>query len=534
MDDPYYLASGVREGEILADKYRVERVLGVGGMGVVVAAHHLQLDEKVALKFLLPALLANKEAVSRFAREARAAVKIKSEHVARVSDVGTLENGAPYMVMEYLEGSDLSMWLGQRGALPIEQAAEFILQASEAIAEAHALGIVHRDLKPANLFVIRRPDSTLSVKVLDFGISKSTGLGGSGAGSSVTQTSALMGSPLYMSPEQMQSSKDVDTRSDIWSLGVILYQLVANAPPFHADTMPELVLTIVSRGPDPLRAHRADVPEGFETVILRCLDKDRGKRFQTVGELAIALLPFGPKRAKASVERISGILRAAGFSESTLALPPSSDQRSDVVPETGTAASWGRTTAKKNPRGVTLLAGLGVLALAGGGLGYWRTHVAPAAPAASVATTGTATPSTATVASDPIAVPSTATVGSPLAANASASAPEPLVSAVRTDAPPANAPPVADQPRACTGGAARCSGALIQRCSTEGHWQAGVSCPAAERCRDGRCESPPSSAVTPASVSVTHPQNQAATQPNPNPTTPPAPAHPSDIFKDRN
>ncbi len=352
------MTSPVREGDILAGKYRVDRVLGTGGMGVVVAAHHIDLDEKVAIKFLLPETLANAEAVGRFAREARAAVKIKSEHVARVSDVGRLENGAPYMVMEHLEGGDLSSWLGQRGALPIEQAVEFILQACEAIAEAHALGIVHRDLKPANLFVIRRPDSTLSVKVLDFGISKVTSLGGSAPSASITKTAALMGSPLYMSPEQMQSSKNVDARGDIWALGVILYELIAGAPPFIGETMPELVLQIMSSPPVPLASLRTDAPPGLEAVIAKCLEKDRGKRFETVGELAVALLPFGPKRSKASVERISGVLQAAGYSASALALPPSSDQQSQGV-GAGTAASWGRTAAPKG-RGPWLLVGVGV------------------------------------------------------------------------------------------------------------------------------------------------------------------------------
>jgi eukaryotic-like serine/threonine-protein kinase len=209
-------AAGVREGDILAGKYRVERVLGIGGMGVVVAAHHLQLDEKVALKFLLPEALGNSEAVARFAREARAAVKIKSEHVARVIDVGTLPNGAPYMVMEYLDGGDLAAWLQERGPLPIEQAVEFVLQACVAVADAHALGIIHRDLKPANLFCVRRSDGQLSIKVLDFGISKMTPFGGSGP-SAMTHTSALMGSPLYMSPEQMRSAKDTNPRTDIWA-----------------------------------------------------------------------------------------------------------------------------------------------------------------------------------------------------------------------------------------------------------------------------------------------------------------------------
>src|SRR5258708_39105919 len=169
----------VAEGQIVADKYRIERVLGRGGMGVVVAAHHLRLDEKVAIKFLLPDAASNAAVVRRFELEARAASRIKSEHVARVLDVGTLEEGEPYMVMEYLEGSDLAAWLRQRGPLPIEQAVEFVLQAGEAIAEAHVLGIVHRDLKPENLFVVRRVDGVSSIKVLDFGISK---IGAPGAG----------------------------------------------------------------------------------------------------------------------------------------------------------------------------------------------------------------------------------------------------------------------------------------------------------------------------------------------------------------
>jgi serine/threonine protein kinase len=217
-------AAGVREGDILAGKYRVERVLGIGGMGVVVAAHHIHLDEKVALKFLLPEALGNTEAVARFAREARAAVKIKSEHVARVIDVGRLENGAPYMVMEYLEGTDLAAWLQERGVMPPEQAVEFVLQACEAIAEAHALGIVHRDLKPANLFCIRRADGRLSVKVLDFGISKITAArGGAKREVSTTRASALVGSPVYMSPEQMQRhlvSRDHPLRAPLGAASV--------------------------------------------------------------------------------------------------------------------------------------------------------------------------------------------------------------------------------------------------------------------------------------------------------------------------
>jgi eukaryotic-like serine/threonine-protein kinase len=367
---------GVKPGDVIAGKYRVDRVLGVGGMGVVVAAHHIQLDDRVAIKFLLPETLANKEAVARFAREARAAVKIKSEHVARVSDVGTLETGAPYMVMEYLEGGDLSTWVAQRGALPVERAVEFVLQACEAIAEAHALGIVHRDLKPANLFVARLPGGVESVKVLDFGISKVTGLGVSGATESATKTSALMGSPLYMSPEQMQSAKDVDPRADIWALGVILYELLTGVSPFSGDTMPELVLKIVSSAPRALRNSRPDAPDGLEDVILRCLEKDPGKRFQTVGELAPALLPFAPKRARRSVDRISLVLKAAGFGASALALPPSSDG-DGPEPSPATIASFGGTAPGAGRTKPVLLVGFAVLVLVGVGAVLLR----PRAPA---------------------------------------------------------------------------------------------------------------------------------------------------------
>ncbi len=336
-------AAGVHEGDILAGKYRVERVLGIGGMGVVVAAHHIQLDEKVALKFLLPHMLTNGEAVARFAREARAAVKIKSEHVARVIDVGTLETGAPYMVMEFLEGLDLGVWLQQRGALAFDQAVEFVLQACVAVAEAHALGIVHRDLKPANLFCIRRADGQLSIKVLDFGISKTTTVAGSSAPEmSMTATSAMMGSPLYMSPEQMESAKSVDRRTDIWALGVILFELLTRRTPFDGDSMPAVCMKITSQPPPPLTTFRPDAPPGLEVAILRCLEKNRDHRYPNVAELGLALLPFAPKRARSSVERISGIIQSAGLSTTALSVPLSPDAA--ALPPVGTMAPFGVTT----------------------------------------------------------------------------------------------------------------------------------------------------------------------------------------------
>jgi eukaryotic-like serine/threonine-protein kinase len=356
-----------QQGEIIAGKYRVERVLGVGGMGVVVAAQHVRLDEKVALKFLLPEALVNGEAVSRFEREARAASKIKSEHVARVSDVGTLDNGSPYMVMEYLEGTDLSGWLEKQGAMPVSQAVDFVLQACEALAEAHSLGIVHRDLKPANLFCIQRPDGQLCVKVLDFGISKLTAPGSDVA---MTRTTALLGSPLYMSPEQMMMSKGVDARTDIWSLGTILFELVTGKPPFDAESVTELAIKIATQPHTPVRSLRADVPAAFEQTIAKCLDKDRALRFQTVADLAVALADFAPPHARLSVERVVATLQRAGMSpvapgtanpNAATALAPGG-----VGPQTG--ASWGQTgpAALSPPRpgkSFTVPLGLGLLAI---------------------------------------------------------------------------------------------------------------------------------------------------------------------------
>jgi serine/threonine protein kinase len=331
----------VQPGTMLAGKYRVERILGQGGMGVVVQAHHLSLDEKVAIKLLLPGALRNENVVARFEREARAAFKIKSEHVARVIDVGELDTGAPYMVMEYLEGQDLSTLLADRGAIPVDLASLYILQACEALAEAHSLGIVHRDLKPANLFLARRPSGAPAIKVLDFGISKSTL---STEHAALTKTTAVMGSPLYMSPEQMQSSKNVDARSDIWSIGIVLYELVTGQAPFQADTLPELVLAVVNREPPALESMQGGVPAGFAAVVARCLAKDPAARYASVAELARDLAAFAPAEGRASLDRIGHVLRGSG--SHVILVPDPSGAR--ALPEASTLLGepGGTTTAE--------------------------------------------------------------------------------------------------------------------------------------------------------------------------------------------
>lgn len=276
-------------GQVLAGKYRIDRVLGVGGMGIVVAATHLQLDQVVALKFIRREALVNSEVVSRFEREARAAVRLRSEHVARIIDVGRLESGSPYIVMEYLAGADLAELLQQNGAFTLATACDFVIQACDAIAEAHSLGIVHRDLKPGNLFLANTSHGQQIIKVLDFGISKSQV---AGSEPSMTRTQAVMGSPGYMSPEQMRSTKNVDGRSDVWALGVILYELVAGRAPFDADTFTALCVKIAMDPHPPLPANPMKLPAGLELVVNRALEKDPARRFQSAIELAQALAPF--------------------------------------------------------------------------------------------------------------------------------------------------------------------------------------------------------------------------------------------------
>ena len=311
-------------GEVVGGKYRIERVIGRGGMAIVVEATHTLLDQRVALKFLRPEMMTLPDVVSRFDREARAVVKLKSDHVARVIDVGKTDAGIPYMVMEYLEGKDLGDTLAQSGPLPVAQAVEYIIQACEGVGEAHARGIVHRDIKPENLFLVTTSDGWRSVKVLDFGISKAVLVGPSSVDMSSHETRSIMGSPYYMSPEQLRSTKSVDHRADVWSLGVVLFELLTGTMPFdETREFTELVAAVLESPHRRLSEFRLDVPDGLEAVVDRCLQKDRSARFQNTAELAVALLPFAPKRARVMVERATSMSKAAGLSDPTFQMPPS-------------------------------------------------------------------------------------------------------------------------------------------------------------------------------------------------------------------
>lgn len=292
-------------GQIIADKYRIDSVIGTGGMGIVLAATHVELGQRVAIKLLRDV---GEDSIARFGREARLLVKLRSEHVARVFDVGSLDDETPYIVMELLEGHDLSKVLDlQGGRMSVEQAVDYVLEATEAVAEAHVLGMVHRDLKPANLFLARGPGGATTVKVLDFGVSKmldaKTESEMTSAGA-LTNEGVALGSPGYMAPEQMTSSRDVDARADIYSLGAMLYRLVGGQNPYKGSSLVSVLASMAIDPLPPLKTLVPDVPDGFAEAVERCLAQDREARFPTVAHFAKAFSEFASRRGRSSAERI--------------------------------------------------------------------------------------------------------------------------------------------------------------------------------------------------------------------------------------
>jgi eukaryotic-like serine/threonine-protein kinase len=280
------------EGTVVLGKYCVDSVIGVGGMGEVVRASHLYLDQTVAIKTMLPEHAKNHATVARFLREAQANVRLRSEHIVRVLDVGTLPGGPPFFVMEYLEGNDLNQILAHHGPQPANVVCDLMQQACVGLAEAHSMGIVHRDIKPSNFFVTQRPDGSMLLKILDFGISKEDV-----PVEALTSTQTVMGTPIYMAPEQMKSGRRADARSDIWSMGVVMYQLIQGDLPFSGETYADLVLKVGTEDPAPMTV---EVPGPLKDIILRCMARDPADRHQTVAKLAVLLAPFSSDPANAA------------------------------------------------------------------------------------------------------------------------------------------------------------------------------------------------------------------------------------------
>jgi serine/threonine-protein kinase len=308
-------------GTVLLGKYRLDRVIGAGGMGTVVEARHLTLDDKVALKFLLPQMAVLPDAVERFLREARSAIRIKSEHVARVMDVASLPSGEPFIVLEFLEGRDLMRILKDEGPLAIPDAVDAVLQAAHALSEAHGLGIIHRDIKPGNLFRARAPDGGTMIKVLDFGLSKVIG---AHSIDPLTRTQATMGSAHYMAPEQMHSLRDVDRRADVYSLGVTLFTLLCARHPYPGGSMPAVYAAILTGQPTPLRQVRPEVPEPLERALLKAFMRDPNARYQSIAELAFALAPYAPPQSRATLDRISRLVARPVTGRGTELIRPAS------------------------------------------------------------------------------------------------------------------------------------------------------------------------------------------------------------------
>jgi len=340
--------ASVSAGDVVAEKYRVERLLGRGGMGYVVAARHLSLDQLVAIKFLRRHAVTDADALARFRREAKACVRLKNDHVARVFDVG-VHDEEPFIVMEHLEGADLAATMRQRPTLPVAEACDYVIQACEALAEAHALGIIHRDVKLPNLFLARTPGGMPLLKVLDFGVSKT--IAGGQEGGDVTQTAAVLGSPKYMSPEQMNDPRSVDARTDIWSLGVCLHRVLGGVAPFDGDTIGRLCTAVLHEQPRPLLDLRPDCPPALASAIAVCLQKHRDLRFANVAELAASLVPYAPdvERAREQTAHIATVLGVATPPDGYLPPQPTPRARlfggrSDGLPPVESAAAWSQST----------------------------------------------------------------------------------------------------------------------------------------------------------------------------------------------
>jgi hypothetical protein len=323
-------------GTEVAGKYVVEKRLGAGGMGVVLAVRHKELGERYALKLMLPAASASDPARERFAREAKAAARLKSEHVARAIDFGFLsDGGAPFMVLELLEGQNLAERLSERGPLEPREIARLMLDACDALREAHAEGIVHRDLKPANLFCTPRRDGTTVLKVLDFGIAKTLAQDSA----ALTKTATTMGSPFYMSPEQMRSAKSADARSDVWSLGVTMFELATGRLPFVGETVTEVAILVIEAAVPSPTTYVPDLPPEFVQIVLRCLQKDPARRYADVEDLAEDLAAFlGKTWARTSPRRVASIVPSQGAFEPGAAFAPTEFHAAPAGTDTVAAA----------------------------------------------------------------------------------------------------------------------------------------------------------------------------------------------------
>jgi serine/threonine-protein kinase len=297
--------AGVRPGDTLAHKYVVEQVIGRSGPEMVVIARHLELDQRVRVRYLSPEASTSPEAVARFQRGARKAREMRSEHAERIVDFGKLETGSPYRVSELPNGPSLEEIIRVRGALPIDEAVDIVVQACEAVGEAHGSSVIHRSLCTSNVFVERRADGSLVVKILDFGVAATLDLSPSGDSVFGGGPGANEGALGFASPEQIRNPGAVDARADVWALGAILYELLTGVRVFEAETPLTLLAMIAADQPAPIQWIRPELPEALEAIVLSCLEKDPEARPRSVVELASALAAFGSGAAPAVASRVA-------------------------------------------------------------------------------------------------------------------------------------------------------------------------------------------------------------------------------------
>ncbi|MDQ3338888.1 MAG: protein kinase [Myxococcota bacterium] len=339
-------------------------------MGIVVEATHLSLGTPVAIKVLRADAAEDPELLERFMREARSAARLRGEHVCRVQDFGTTEDGAPFMVMEYLEGEDLMSVVDRNGPLDPTQTATYILQACIGVAEAHALGIIHRDLKPGNLFVVNQPDGRRSIKLLDFGIAKSN----ANVDGRLTNTSKAMGSPAYMSPEQLRAAATVDARCDVWALGVTMFELLTEHRPFKGDTPYELAIAISTETPDPLPP---SVPEELAKIVSRCLEKNLDRRYRDVAALAAALAPLVKHGKDLAAQVQAALVPETATDPVGIRKEPSPATLTTLRGASGTVDAG--ADLRPRSRWLLPLSIAAVVALAGGGVLWWSMQREPVA-----------------------------------------------------------------------------------------------------------------------------------------------------------
>jgi len=462
--DPQVLLarSPVAVGHVVDDKYRIDGVLGAGGMGIVLRATHLTLGQPVAIKMPLVDLAGDTEVIERLVREGRAAASLRSEHVCRVIDVGRLPSGGlPYIVMEYLEGIDASQYIKRKGALPIEDAVDFLLQVCDAVGEAHERGIIHRDLKPHNMFLVDTPAGRRKVKVLDFGISK---VRDPAVDVALTTSAAFLGSPSYIAPEQMLATFAVDARADVWALGVCLYEMLTGRVPFVAASVMELAVRIANDAVVAPSVLRGDVPGGLEAVVMRCLSKSPQARYASALELGDALAHCGvaldarTTRVR-SRDSLAGAVAAQPADAATVldaTLPIGTVARAAIVSNgalPGPRARTSRVAAVSAIAAVAVaISAAGLLAVRGASS---RAHEAEAAPVATPPPAAEAPPPPAAAQAEPspasppppsASSPSRAATASPRATKTPGGTRGAARGGARTAPPSSNAPPPAAPP----------------------------------------------------------------------------------------